>query len=308
MQVFGKVVDYSWSKPGAGAISYNGYLGAMRYLGSDQRCITKSERDELLNAGLGIGLIWETTANRPMGGQAAGLQDGQQATYWADQLGAPDTLPIFAAVDFEPSDVQIAGPITDYFNAFKLASYRPVRPYGTYRVIEHLTKNVGISTTGWQCAAWSYWGSGTGGSYDGYRLSDRACMFQRVGYVLANTCDENIVFVNDFLWTARGGPSLPQQPTKEGVPLDMPTPVFKHVEPNPDIWRPVIINGQDSWKRIGGPDELLTLHDIGVINMNDVRYFSKGQGTTLPDGTDLRDKAWEDWPKYDADGSPFQGY
>lgn len=86
---------------------------------------------------------------------------------------------------------------------------RPVGIYGSYRIIEAFTD----LPFRWQCAAWSGNGQGTGGSIQGRRLSQHAHLFQRVGYVLNDTCD-----VNDLLAADWGG-WHPDIDPEEDMPL-----------------------------------------------------------------------------------------
>lgn len=198
-------VDYSYGRPGAGAIAGNGYVGAMRYLGSDGRCIGHAERDELLGAGLGIGLIWETSAQRPLAGWQAGADDAHSANGYADQLGAPN-VPIFYAVDFQPTPDQLYTSIADYFRGAQSVHGRPVRAYGCASVMQCLCGDLGLMPHSWQCAAWSYPGSAPGKpiSDGGYSLvlSPYASMLQNIGYVLGDTSDHNSLQTTspDWFW------------------------------------------------------------------------------------------------------------
>lgn len=199
------VVDYSYARPAPSDIVGAGYWGAMRYLGNDSRCLDVAEADRLLQAGLGIGLIWETSARRPLEGRSAGLTDGLSANDYADFLAAPN-IPIYYAVDFQPTPDEIRGPITDYFYGCTEAHGRPVRAYGNAAVVHHLVAETSIMPTAWQCAAWSYPGTapGTPISDGGFNLvlSPYAHMLQNIGYVLGDSSDHNSLITHDrsFMW------------------------------------------------------------------------------------------------------------
>lgn len=192
-----KVVDYSWARPDPGVIAAAGYEGAIRYLATDDRAnagkiLRADERDRLFAAGLRVGLVWETTANRAAAGFDAGALDADAANAMADRLGWPESRPIYYAVDFDAD----WGQVQPYFAGVMSRRRRPVGVYGSYRIIEGAA---GVTSWLWQCAAWSGNGPGSGGvSVDGRRLSRHACLYQRVGYVLDNTCDENIVLADDW--------------------------------------------------------------------------------------------------------------
>jgi Domain of unknown function (DUF1906) len=97
-------VDYSWGRPDPSAIKRAGYLFALRYLATPAsgKVIDLAERQALHAAGLGVGLVWETYASRPLEGAAAGQMDGVAARAQAKALGFPDGFPIFGAVDSDP--------------------------------------------------------------------------------------------------------------------------------------------------------------------------------------------------------------
>lgn len=101
-------VDYAWGRPDPGAVKRAGYAFALRYLATGGpstmgKVIGLAERQALHAAGLGVGLVWETTQMRPLDGAAAGRADGQAARALARDLGFPDGFPIFGAVDFNPA-------------------------------------------------------------------------------------------------------------------------------------------------------------------------------------------------------------
>ena len=211
-----QVVDYSWGRVGgtntahAQAVAAAGYVGAMRYLCYPGDGIKQLRADEVaaLHAqGLAVGVVWETTADRAAQGYQAGLSDAQEANRQADALGFPADRPIYYAVDFDGSWDQVR----PYFDGARAAAGRPVGIYGSYRVVEAC--DLGWV---WQCAAWSGNGNGTAGSIQGRRASSKARLFQKVGYVLGDTCD-----VNDVLSTDWGGwhPDHPTTPIEED---DMP--------------------------------------------------------------------------------------
>jgi hypothetical protein len=198
------ILDWSYARPGAQAVLDYGAVGAMRYLGHDGRCIDPAERDELLGAGLGIGLIWETTARRPVDGRGAGLTDALAANDLADWLGAPERTPIFYAVDFQPTHDELVGPITEYFSGCLEAYGRPVAMYGCAAVVDHLYRTFPTMVC-WQCAAWSYPGTAPGTPiYDGgwnLVLSPYAAMLQNIGYVLGDQADHNsLLTAPHFMW------------------------------------------------------------------------------------------------------------
>jgi hypothetical protein len=195
------ILDYSYARPPVSNIAAVS-IGAMRYLGGDSRCITAYERDQLLGAGLGIGLIWELEADRVLDGHAAGFDDAQEANWWANSITAPGGTPIYYATDFGANDAQIAGPIEDYYRGALEAGGRPVRVYGGAPVIDHMHTYLGMSH-GWQAAA---------ASWSDYRLSPHASMLQEVEQLWGGQADTNIVLCPDtgidWLWGWSGGDEM----------------------------------------------------------------------------------------------------
>ncbi len=191
-----QVVDYSWARPNPAAIAAAGYIGAVRYLATDDpanagKILRQPELAALHAAGLAVAVVWETTANRAGEGYAPGAGDAQAADRMADTLGWPADRPIYYAVDFQASP----GQVDAYFQGVASAARRPWGVYGHYGIIEAYA---GRTRYLWQCAAWSGQGAGTGGSIDGRRLSAHAVLYQRVGYVLGDTCDANDVLAPDW--------------------------------------------------------------------------------------------------------------
>lgn len=196
-----EILDYSYSRPQPFPQSIVDFpaIGVMRYLGNDSRCITNAERDQLQDYGLGIGLIWETSANRVLSGAVGGRQDAELSNNYANSLGAPGSTPIYYATDYHAQGNEITGPICDYYRAARDYGGREVRSYGGAPVLDHLHDHLGLRG-GWQPAA---------ASWSDYRMSPNAVMHQQVAFVLNNTCDTNFVLCGDdeidWLWGYEGG-------------------------------------------------------------------------------------------------------
>ncbi len=215
-----KAADYSWARPAPAALTGAGFTAALRYLSHEPaKNLSPGERDALHAAGLAVGLVWESTASRALSGYAAGRADARDANRQADALGFPASKVLFYAVDISTGP----GPVTDYFRGVEDEGGRPVGVYGTYDVIEGLVGS-GFVSCGWQCAAWSGTGSGSGGSYDGRRLSRHACLFQRAATVLGGSVDENVVLMDPSPWAWH-----PNQPITEED--DMAPPVILRTKP-----------------------------------------------------------------------------
>lgn len=190
-----KLVDYSWARPAPADIAALGYAGALRYVGPGNggRDLTRPECEALWAAGLGVGLCWETQANRVLDGYEAGCYDASQADFYASMLGAPDDVPIYFAADCDVNPAQTWGVILDYF-AGAMQSCHVARAYGEADVLDMCADTYGMRH-GWQAGAssWSDW-----------RTSPNASMLQSAYYVMDDQCDENTVLCPtdqvDWLW------------------------------------------------------------------------------------------------------------
>ncbi len=152
-----KGLDYSWEHPGGAAIKAAGYEFVMRYVaypGTGGKGLEAAEIADLQANGLGIGVVYESTAGRMREGFDAGREDAQASLDWIAKVGFPTTLPISAACDFDaqPSDYDA---IDDYLRGFaSLLGKARVGIYGSYRVVQHCIA-VGVATYAWQTYAWS---------------------------------------------------------------------------------------------------------------------------------------------------------
>jgi hypothetical protein len=192
-------IDYAWTHPNAQAIYDAGYRGVMRYLSNDaSKDLSVTEAKALHAAGLGIGLVWETTASRAKAGQAAGAADAKAANAKADALGFPKTCPIFYAVDYDA----VVSDITPYFVGIKTVAGRPVGVYGSYYVVKAIMPT--YASYGWQTMAWS----------GGLKFTN-AHLYQTLNHTwpipgIANSAwDENVLLHSFPLWI----PTTPQEDT-----------------------------------------------------------------------------------------------
>lgn len=175
-------VDYAWTHPTPAqlaALAGKGVTTAMRYLsGGTSKDLTSREAGALHDAGMAIGLVWETTATRATAGSAGGKADARAANTQADRLGYPTDCPIFYAVDFDGAWPQVAG----YFAGIASVGGRPVGIYGSASIVR-AGHAAGIPWL-WQTAAWSH----------GVIVAE-AHLHQRVGSQIGVPagCDENVI-------------------------------------------------------------------------------------------------------------------
>lgn len=217
-----QLVDYAWTKPTPAQIIAAGYEGVLRYLSTDSsKNLTPGERDALLDAGLSIGLVWETTATRAGQGYVAGQHDVQAAEAQAAALGYPMGCPIFYAVDYDAAPAAVV----PYFQGVQGLARWPVGVYGSANVIEAVP-----AMWKWQTTAWSHG-----------RVSPRAHLYQTLLPSLAG-CDLNKVLSPVPLWShaagssggiVAGGVSVPGVPTFPTTTSTTTAPIAKPVQEDP---------------------------------------------------------------------------
>lgn len=111
--------DASFTLPKPAAAKAAGYSAVIRYLSPDPaKNLTKRESQQILDTGLGIGLVWESTAMRAVMGYGAGLADGSQSARMMRDLQVPVGTPIFANVgDWSTTRGQLNG-VIGYYQGF----------------------------------------------------------------------------------------------------------------------------------------------------------------------------------------------
>lgn len=193
------VGDYSWGRPDLHRLHDAGCVGVIRYLGPGNggRDVTRDEVARIHDAGLALGVVWETTTTAALAGWQAGWHDFDAANRYADSVGLPDDTPIAYAVDTDVTVEQARGPIAETFHGvIARGAHRPVRPYGEAVVLDVLCGELKLMPCGWQCAAWSL----------GFKSPHR-CLYQTWPPVMNATVDHNDMGPRecDLLWH----PTLP---------------------------------------------------------------------------------------------------
>lgn len=183
MSVLG--LDFSHGKPRASVVKDEGYRFVIMYCGnpSNPKNATPEAVRDYISHGIGVCLVFESTANRAGQGKAAGIADAKAAVADQARLGIPASRPIYFAVDFDASVVTIL----PYFQGVHEVP-GPDGAYGSFTVVEKLRSLDYVMET-WQTVAWSHGQVSTGKS-----------LFQRLGTVVVDgvQCDVNEAFQDDF--------------------------------------------------------------------------------------------------------------
>jgi hypothetical protein len=218
------IIDYSVARPPVSALKAAGVTAVGRYIGWDSvpgfssigKNITRAEAGHLIGAGIEIFLAFEYAADAALQGRQQGLKDGELASEQLRQLGAPDGMAVYFAVDFDVKDyaphsgtpAAKLGPVADYFHGINhtLSPHYATGAYGGYWAISRLF-DAGLITMGWQTVAWS------GGQWD-----PRVVLRQKLGTPLPgadpDTVREHTSHGDDFGQWPRphAAPPLPDLP------------------------------------------------------------------------------------------------
>lgn len=195
-----QVVDYSFARPGAAAIRNAGHQGAVRYLSpAPVKNINRAERDELRQAGLWIGFVWEDNSTRASEGFDAGVADARQANAMADELEVPGDVALYYAVDRPDTTPAMT---REYFKGILSVGGRPAGVYGSETVCEAML-DLGCKYA-WQVETW------------GNRISPRVHLVQLVNtHSVVGSTDLNDVKNDDWGgWPPPGHPVLSDLPSE----------------------------------------------------------------------------------------------
>jgi hypothetical protein len=154
-------VDLAWGRPGVAALKAAKVTFVMRYLSHDTtgKNLSRSEAQQYTDAGMSVGVVWETVADRALAGYATGAQDARDALAQATACGMPSGRPIYFAVDFDASPAQ-KNAIIQYFKGVNsVLGVSRTGAYGGYYPIKWLF-DAALIGYGWQTYAWS------GGKWD----------------------------------------------------------------------------------------------------------------------------------------------
>lgn len=171
------IIDYSTFRPTTAQLKSAGVTAVGRYIGWDSvpgfasigKNVTAGEAAELRAAGIQIFLSFEYAAQAALSGASQGKKDGQLATEQLHDLGAPEDMTVYFALDFDIPDFAPhsddpkakLGAATAYFEAIHaLQPAYTVGVYGGYYAVKRVL-DAGLATMGWQTIAWS------GGQWDG---------------------------------------------------------------------------------------------------------------------------------------------
>ena len=158
---FGTLLDYAAGVPTASSIAAAGHTGVIRYVserrpGADWmrgKPFTATEADALRAAGRSIVSCYQfgraETADW-LGGFAAGVDHARRGEAIHRDAGGPDTAPIYASIDDDPSPVDIYTRVLPYLFGWRsVIGAGRVGLYGNARTIQ-AAASVGAAAWFWQ--------------------------------------------------------------------------------------------------------------------------------------------------------------
>jgi hypothetical protein len=148
-------LDFGWGGPSVGFLRSQGVRFAASYLSYDASKNWQAAQVRAYHAaGIATVAVWETAAERALGGYWAGVSDARAAATQARALGEPANRPIYFAVDFDSSPNPSA--ILPYFQGADsvLGPSRVGAGYGGIATIRALFAHR-LVRYGWQTSAWS---------------------------------------------------------------------------------------------------------------------------------------------------------
>lgn len=219
-------VDYAWAHPDPQAIRAAGYTAVIRYVSTDPtKDLGSAEAQSLGAVGLGVGLVFETEAQRAYGSTIAGSTDGAMMAGRLRQLGAPTGTPALVNVgDWAVLSSQVSA-VESYYAAYRqsLGEYQSgAGGYGTGGIITYLSASY-PDDLWWQNAIDDLGQSGS-------VVSQSASIYQRVRPTLtipgaAGQYDENVYGFGPrpviSWWQPGAAQPAPSPPPADGIP-DMP--------------------------------------------------------------------------------------
>lgn len=149
-----KLVDFSATKPDGKQLIADGFRGVVGYVsGEAWKDFSKAQVDTYRKDGLAVGFVAEGTG-REIITESSLIAECKRGNSIMASYGVPETVPLFLAVDFDPSPSNFAT-YASHFWAARISVKRPVGVYTNYYFLKYLYDNKKV-VWGWQTYAWSY--------------------------------------------------------------------------------------------------------------------------------------------------------
>ena len=216
--VLGTVLDYAAGVPSGAAVKAAGHIGAVRYVSQRRpgtenwmigKPVTRTETDDFAAHGLAVASVYQfgtgNTADWLPGAEGAATH-APQAIDLHRTAGGPTGVPIYAAIDDNPTRAQYDNQIRPYLTGFRdrlHAAGLKLGIYGNFNVIDWAIAD-GLGEFFWQ----HDWGS-AGKIHPRTTLHQVAGKQATVGGV---TCDINDVYASNWGQWTPGHPAATPTP------------------------------------------------------------------------------------------------
>lgn len=273
-------VDLAWWRGSGAAIKAAGYTFVIGYLSPDPtKNLTAANIADYQSNGLGVLLVWESYAQRAIGGAGFGTADATAAVRQARALGYPEDVPIFFACDTNTS----ADLVRPYIQAA-----RAVRPacgvYGGIHVVDPLLAD-GTVPFGWQTCAWS-----------NNVVSQTAHLYQRLRPTLklSGSYDEDVLLRPLPMFTAPTvTPAPAPAPAPSPAPAPAPSPVPSPVPvPFPVSHSPVEDDAMYIYIAIDGPQPGAEFYTFGTGKLVHIDGPTSAGLTSAPNPVTAKSVSW----------------
>lgn len=154
-------IDHSSKNPGAAKIKAAGFEFVARYVSPNtpahpNKRLTLDEVNDCRSNHLNVVAIWETTADRALGGFNFGFDDAKAANDYCKSIGLPEGRPIYFCAQDAPFTTAQDNQVIRYFQGI-FSYFRDTRLIGSYAgyfVTKKLFDNQLIKYA-WQTPSWS---------------------------------------------------------------------------------------------------------------------------------------------------------
>ena len=201
----GTLLDFAGGVPSPDAIRGAGAIGTIRYV-SDERNgpnkrsakpLTRDQAQVSKAAGLVLVSCYQYGKNATAdwrGGQQAGLRHAQRGVTLHLAAGGPAGAPIYAAIDDDPSDAELQGPILAYLRGWQqVVGPNALGVYCNPRTIDFCMR-AGVGKWFWQ----HDYGNPGYGTHPAAHLHQRAASMQPQPVVDGIQCDVNDIIKPSF--------------------------------------------------------------------------------------------------------------
>lgn len=139
-------------------VHQQGYRFVCRYLSTpgNPKNLTAGEVAALRALGVRLVVVFETTADRALGGRAAGVEDARSVQTQLFSVGLSNATPVYFAVDFDVQPGEVSTVLAYLAGAASVKGWKRTGVYGGGNIL-HAAADAKVCRYFWQAAA-TAWG------------------------------------------------------------------------------------------------------------------------------------------------------